>query len=485
MLDRQESSIVVAAQSGNQNAFEQLVRRYQNLITSLAFSKTGDLQRSEDIAQQAFLIAWEKRADLDDPNRFGAWLRSITRNLTMNSNRKSKRADRSAQTLDHSLEPTASEGAPDTPMASAEQQELLWASLKNIPDDYREALVLFYREEKSVAQVAELMELSTDAVKQRLSRGRAMLKSEVEQFVEDLLGSSKPHASFVTVVMTSLPTASTTAVKAVSQSGTLLGAKTVLGKMGLLATGPLLGVLGGVVGGAAGVAGAWYGTKAAEKYATSEEEKRFLWQFFWLVLVEVLIFCMVTIAIGWFFSGTPLLGWLVVTGSIVYTALLVVQIIWFIRKQKSFHEIHGQPDYPHEVGDGQPMKTGAFKWSLVSSSVGCWTWLVVLSAIQLNWIVLALSLTVMSGILLWRLARSVAPQTLGDQLRFQASGLVANMMAAGMLLIVGEFCGLSYDPVPNWAIAAFVFLVGWMCAAGIWYAALKADEKAVVATDSK
>ena len=186
MHTRQESEIVLSAQSGNRNAFEQLVLRYQNLITSLAFSKTGDLQRSEDIAQQAFLIAWEKRADLIEPEKFGSWLRSIAGNVLLNSNRKSKRIARAEVSMELDQTPGNEPGLDQ--VSTMEQQELLWASLKNIPEQYREPLILFYREEKSVAQVAELMGLSNDAVKQRLSRGRAMLKVEVEQFVEDLLG---------------------------------------------------------------------------------------------------------------------------------------------------------------------------------------------------------------------------------------------------------------------------------------------------------
>ena len=142
-----------------------LVERYQNLVTSIAFSRTGDLQRSEDIAQQAFLVAWQKRTDLRDPSRFGGWLRAITRNVTLNSNRKSKRLDRSAKTLEELHEPQTLD-MPADEMTTREQQELLWASLKNIPEDYREPLILFYRQDQSVQQVAEQLGLSVDAVKQ-------------------------------------------------------------------------------------------------------------------------------------------------------------------------------------------------------------------------------------------------------------------------------------------------------------------------------
>ena len=69
---------------------------------------------------------------------------------------------------------------PQKRASRAEQNELLWNSLNQIPLEYREPLVLFYREDLSVAAVAQQLELSSDVVKQRLSRGRKMLKQEIE-----------------------------------------------------------------------------------------------------------------------------------------------------------------------------------------------------------------------------------------------------------------------------------------------------------------
>ena len=123
---------------------------------------------------------------------------------------------------------------PEDRLANKEQQALLWASLKNIPEEYREPLVLFYREDQSVQQVAEKMGLSVDAVKQRIARGRGMLKSEVEQFVEDLLGSTKPSASFASGVLAMLPVAGAATGKAVVKGGLALGAPPLAVGLGYL-----------------------------------------------------------------------------------------------------------------------------------------------------------------------------------------------------------------------------------------------------------
>ena len=477
MLERRESDIVLAAQNGNRNAFGQLVQRYQNLVTSIAFSKTGDLQRSEDVAQQAFLVAWEKRQELRDPGKFGGWLSAITKNLTLNSNRKSKRLDRAAQSLAPQLEPTTLDH-PGESISKVEQQELLWASLKNIPEEYREPLVLYYREDKSVAQVAELMDLSVDAVKQRLSRGRAMLKSEVEQFVEDLLGASKPKASFVSAVMVALPAAaSSTVAKGVIQGGTAFGVKTMLGKLGLLASGPFWGAMGGVLGAAGGVAGAWYGTKAAEKYATSEDEKKLLWWFFKIILSITALFTVLSIATAFLTTAGPYRFVYVVGATVLYTAILTGLIIYFINRQKGLHDKYGKPDYPSEVGDAAPASPKEFRFTLVASTVGCWAWLIVLAAVNLNWIVIAVSIITMLGHLAWRIVGAESQTTLPAQLRFQASNVLSIMLLTAILVVAAGFLGVTYEPVPNWGLALFVFIVGWLCAAALWFAANKAEEK--------
>ncbi|MCK4627721.1 MAG: hypothetical protein KAT56_01895, partial [Sedimentisphaerales bacterium] len=68
-----------------------------------------------------------------------------------------------------------------------------------------EPMILYYREQQSIKKVSELLDLSEDAVKQRLSRGRKMLKQQVASFVEDVLGKTSPGKSFTLAVLAALP----------------------------------------------------------------------------------------------------------------------------------------------------------------------------------------------------------------------------------------------------------------------------------------
>src|SRR6266566_4792952 len=73
---------------GSAPAFEVLVRRYQSLVCSVAYSACGNLALSEDVAQETFWTAWRQRASLDQPERLGAWLCGIARNLAKNARRR-------------------------------------------------------------------------------------------------------------------------------------------------------------------------------------------------------------------------------------------------------------------------------------------------------------------------------------------------------------------------------------------------------------
>ena len=90
--------------------------------------------------------------------------------------------------------------APDEAAVSDEEAALVRDALARLPENYRLPLVLFYRENKSIRDVAEALDLSEDAVKQRLSRGREMLRERMEGVLDSVLRRSKPNAIFTVAV---------------------------------------------------------------------------------------------------------------------------------------------------------------------------------------------------------------------------------------------------------------------------------------------
>ena len=64
-----DSELVTRSLAGNRDAFGRIVARYQSLLCSLAYSATGSLSQSEDLAQETFVAAWKQLADLREPEK--------------------------------------------------------------------------------------------------------------------------------------------------------------------------------------------------------------------------------------------------------------------------------------------------------------------------------------------------------------------------------------------------------------------------------
>jgi DNA-directed RNA polymerase specialized sigma24 family protein len=77
VAEQNDVELVGESLSGNRDAFGQIVARYQSLVCSLAFSATGSLGQSEDLAQETFVTAWKKLSELREPEKLRAWLCGI------------------------------------------------------------------------------------------------------------------------------------------------------------------------------------------------------------------------------------------------------------------------------------------------------------------------------------------------------------------------------------------------------------------------
>ena len=175
-LEQTDAELVTKSLAGNRTAFGHIVERYQTLICSLAYSATGSLTQSEDLSQDTFVAAWKQLPELREPGKLRSWLCGIVRNLTRRTLRgQVHEPAHAAEQLESAQETPALEAHPLAQAISREEEAILWRSLERIPEIYREPLILFYREHESVQRVAQVLELSEEAVRQRLSRGRKLL----------------------------------------------------------------------------------------------------------------------------------------------------------------------------------------------------------------------------------------------------------------------------------------------------------------------
>jgi len=197
-----DSELVGQAKFGDQEAFGVLVERYQSLACSVAYSRCGDLATSEDVAQEAFVKAWQKLSTLRETAKFKSWLCTIVRNLTVRKlERKARSVADAAATLESVGDVARAGNSPLDEIVSGEEETLVWAALSEIPENLREPMILYYREDQSVAHVASALDLTQDAVKQRLSRGRKLLRGRLETTIASTLDRSKPAKAFASAVM--------------------------------------------------------------------------------------------------------------------------------------------------------------------------------------------------------------------------------------------------------------------------------------------
>jgi len=121
-----DAELVAQSLAGNRDAFGQIVSRYQSLICSLAYSATGSLGRSEDLAQDTFLAAWRQLPHLREPHKLRPWLCRIARNLTCDAAGKDGREpSHRAEALEEVAESHSPEPLPVDWAINNEEQAIL------------------------------------------------------------------------------------------------------------------------------------------------------------------------------------------------------------------------------------------------------------------------------------------------------------------------------------------------------------------------
>jgi RNA polymerase sigma factor (sigma-70 family) len=332
-----EAGLVTESLGGNRDAFGQIVVHHQSLICSLAYSATGSLTQSEDLAQETFVTAWKHLAELREPAKLRAWLCGIARNLIGKALRRDGREPvHGAEQLEEANEPASQEPlAPDHVM-SKEEEGILWRSLERIPETYREPLVLFYREHQSVERVAEALELTPDAVKQRLSRGRKLLQEKVLAFVEGALENTSPGKAFTLGVLAALPLMTTSAkaaaVGATAAKGSAAAKSAGLAGLASAVLGPILMFLSFCF---------WY--KLDRDTARSPQMRDFVIKGWRIIIGCIAVFMLAMFWLmlcGWPLAASrpALFAGLFIGLGAAYLLVGITLNVWMMRRRRTLHQ---------------------------------------------------------------------------------------------------------------------------------------------------
>ena len=178
MMEQQEQNWIAAAQKGDQEAFAQLVLRYEKRVLALTARMCSNPADAEEAAQEAFLSAWQGLPFFRGDSSFSTWLYRLASNACVDMLRREGR-HRSNLSLD---DEDAAIDLPDhalSPHGEAERSELrqqIEEGLAALPPDYRQVLVLRELHQRSYDEISDILSLDIGTVKSRISRARKRLR---------------------------------------------------------------------------------------------------------------------------------------------------------------------------------------------------------------------------------------------------------------------------------------------------------------------
>jgi RNA polymerase sigma-70 factor (ECF subfamily) len=177
-----DETLVVQSQSGNQAAFEELVRRSARWLFARVYLETGDTHRAEDLVQETFLQAWRSIRSLSEAKNFRAWLNTIAQRAVIDAARRDSRKKRGSgakQAGDALLTLAAASPSPSDHAIQEEERQRVLSVLRSMPEEYRVPLMLRYIGGADYDAIANELAMSNGSLRGLLHRGMKLLRERM------------------------------------------------------------------------------------------------------------------------------------------------------------------------------------------------------------------------------------------------------------------------------------------------------------------
>jgi RNA polymerase sigma factor (sigma-70 family) len=183
------AELVEAAQSGDSEAYDALLQRFQQMAYAVANRYLGDHHLAQDVVQEAALEAFVHLQELKEPDAFPGWFRQIVF-------RQCTRVLRQASVPSLSLEAGSfdllAESTPEELAMQAEVREYVRSAVASLPKPERLVTVLFYGRHYSYAEVSAFLKIPLSTVKKRLYSARQKLRVQIQAALCDASEGARP-----------------------------------------------------------------------------------------------------------------------------------------------------------------------------------------------------------------------------------------------------------------------------------------------------
>lgn len=175
-----DEMIATAVQEGNVDAFGEIIRRYEEKMKRYARRFLFGYDEADDIIQEVFIKAYMNIKSFDVSRKFSPWIYRIAHNEFVNEIRKRSKEKISFFEPDTLFPHPVAKENPEHDAEAKEMKVALETSLSLLDPKYREPLVLFYMEDLSYKEIADVMGIPVATVGIRIKRGKETLRSHYE-----------------------------------------------------------------------------------------------------------------------------------------------------------------------------------------------------------------------------------------------------------------------------------------------------------------
>lgn len=186
---RSDQELIAASLARDTVAFGELVTRYQNRLYHSLIHVVGSAEDAKDVAQEAFILAFQKLNTFRGDAQFYSWLFRIAFNASVNFRRKNRSLGTSIEATKERIGAEPLDGRddsrPEQPLEQLERQRIVREALAQTTEEFRVPLVLAEMEGMKYDEIAELLNCPIGTVRSRIHRGRNELREKLRRLLRN------------------------------------------------------------------------------------------------------------------------------------------------------------------------------------------------------------------------------------------------------------------------------------------------------------